>query len=96
MSLVTTAAPAAIRTIKVETIRSFQVDRLDTLTYEVPASVSDDEFESLVGELQGFDVTSECGSVYYNGVECVNREEGDSDYGIEDIRIKSIKEVKAD
>ncbi len=96
MPTATTAAPAATRTIKVETIRSFHVDRLDTLTYEVPASVSEDEFEQLVVSLEGNDVVCEAGSVYGNGVKCVYRLEGDSDYGIEELHIKRIKEFKAD
>lgn len=103
MSKATTAAPAATRTIKVGINNTAQWEKFDTITFEVPASISDEEFETYIkeaaagGELE--DQLSVTTGIWSNGMTCVEFDEGEwtNDWGFSDTHeVDDISEVKAD
>ena len=99
----TTAAPAATRTIKVDINNTAQWEKFNVLTFEVPSSISDDEFKACIeeaadnGELEDrFDVMNE---PFINGMKCVEFDEGawTNEWGFSDTHeVDDISEVKAD
>ena len=94
------AAPAATRTIKVDVNTTSVFEKFDVLTFEVPASVSDEEFSTLIHEAAGDDdlIFNPTDAIWHNGMKCVEFDEGEYiNHGYEDnSSIDDITEVKAD
>ena len=100
MTTASIAAPAATRTIKVDVNTTSVFEKFDVLTFEVPASVSDEEFSTLIHEAAGDDglLFFPEESIWENGMKCVAFDEGEYvNHGYEDhSSIDDISEVKAD
>ena len=100
MPLATTAAPAATRTIKVKVNTTAVFEKFDDLTFEVPSSVSDEEFSTLMHEAADNDHLLCCpeDAIWHNGMKCIEFDEGEyNNYGYDDnFSFYDISEVKAD
>ena len=100
MTTATTAAPAATRTIKVDVNNTAVFEKFDTITFEVPASISDEEFKAFIEKAAaGGELEDPNDGTWINGMTCVEFDEGEwtNDWGWSDTHeVDDISEVKAD